>query len=337
MKKENEVILLDHGSGGHRSDHLIKSHILAAIGNPILDKLGDGAVFDVNNSKLAFTTDSFVVDPIFFPGGSIGDLSVNGTVNDLSMCGATPLFLSCALVIEEGFPIKDLDRIMNDMARAAENADVKIITGDTKVVPKGAADKIFITTSGIGIIEGTPFDIGSIKPGDRIIVSGSIADHGTAILASRENLDIPAAITSDCAPLNHLVKIMLETGSKVRLLRDPTRGGLATILNEIAQNSGLSIRINESSILVKKEVSAFCGILGIDPLYVANEGKLVAVVPEKDAEALVSIMRTHELGKDASVIGEVLSQENSNVIMKTRIGGERIIPMLTGEPLPRIC
>lgn len=342
MKKRDKVILMDHGSGGYRSNQLIRDHILPVLGNPLLDRLGDGAVFDLpvidgHGTRLAFTTDSYVVDPIFFPGGSIGSLSVNGTVNDLAMCGAKPLYLSSAFIIEEGFPISDLDLIINDMSKAAERSKVKIVTGDTKVVAKGAADKIFITTSGVGVISGNPFSRLSMEPGDKILVNGTIADHGIAIMASRGNMALPASISSDTAPLCHLVETMIKSRAEIRLLRDPTRGGLATILNEIAENAGASIRVDEEAIPVRKEVSAMCSLLGIDPLYVANEGKLVAVVAEKDAEKLVALMRNHEMGQNASIIGEVTQPGLSKVIMKTRIGGERIIPMLTGEQLPRIC
>jgi len=337
MEKQNKVIMMDHGSGGYRSDQLIREHILPVLGNSVLDRLGDGAVLTVQGARLAFTTDSYVVDPIFFPGGSIGDLAVNGTVNDLSMCGAVPLYLSCALIMEEGFPLADLDKILRDMATAAARAKVQVVTGDTKVVARGAADKIFITTSGIGSITGSPFDTRGIEPGDKIIVSGTMADHGIAILTQRENMMVSADIESDTAPLNHLVERMMGCNAAIKLLRDPTRGGLATILNEIATNSGLSIRVDESKIPVKKEVTAMCALLGIDPLYVANEGKLVAVVAGKDAEALVAEMRNHELGRNAVVVGEVVAQGLSCVTMRTRIGGDRIIPMLTGEQLPRIC
>ncbi len=328
---------MDHGSGGYRSNQLIQDRILPAIGNPILDRLGDGAVVDVCGTRIAFSTDSYVVDPIFFPGGSIGDLAVNGTVNDLSMCGATPLYLSCALIMEEGFPLSDLDRILGDMARAAKRANVQIVTGDTKVVARGAADKIFITTSGIGSVSGQPFDPRGIEPGDRIIVSGTIADHGIAILTQREGMMVAADIVSDSAPLNRLVQRMIESGAKIKMLRDPTRGGLATILNEIAVDSKTSIRVDESAICVKKEVAAVCDLFGVDPLYVANEGKLVAVVSEKDAEALIQVMRDDELGQNAAIIGAVLPLGLTGVFMNTRIGGERILPMLTGEQLPRIC
>ena len=328
---------MDHGSGGFRSDQLIREHILPVLGNSVLDRLGDGAVLSVQGVRLAFTTDSYVVDPIFFPGGSIGDLAVNGTVNDLSMCGAVPLYLSCALIMEEGFPLTDLDRILRDMATAAARANVQIVTGDTKVVARGAADKIFITTSGIGTITGSPFDKSGIEPGDKIIVSGTMADHGIAILTQRENMMVSADIESDTAPLNDLVARMMGSHASIKLLRDPTRGGLATILNEIATNSGMSIRVDETQIPVKKDVTAMCTLLGIDPLYVANEGKLVAVVAGKDADALVKEMRNHELGGNASVIGEVVAPGLSTVTMRTRIGGDRIIPMLTGEQLPRIC
>ncbi len=337
MNIQDNVIMMDHGSGGLTSDRLIRDRILPVLGNPLLDKLGDGAVFDVAGSRLAFTTDGYVVDPIFFPGGSIGDLAVFGTVNDLSMCGAKPLYLSCALIMEEGFPLSDLDRILSDMAGAAKRAGVAIVTGDTKVVAKGAADKIFITTSGIGLVNGTPFDGRSIVPGDKIIVSGTLADHGCAILAARENLVISDGLVSDTAPLNHLTAAMFESGAAVKLLRDPTRGGLATILNEIAENTQLGVRVHEAAVPVRNEVTAFCGILGIDPLYVANEGKLVAVVSADDAEKLVKTMRNHDLGRDAAVIGEVTPAGLAPVTLVTRIGGERIIPMLTGEQLPRIC
>jgi len=337
MDKQNKVIMMDHGSGGFRSDQLIREHILPVLGNSVLDRLGDGAVLSVQGVRLAFTTDSYVVDPIFFPGGSIGDLAVNGTVNDLSMCGAVPLYLSCALIMEEGFPLTDLDRILRDMATAAARANVQIVTGDTKVVARGAADKIFITTSGIGTITGSPFDKSGIEPGDKIIVSGTMADHGIAILTQRENMMVSADIESDTAPLNDLVARMMGSHASIKLLRDPTRGGLATILNEIATNSGMSIRVDETQIPVKKDVTAMCTLLGIDPLYVANEGKLVAVVAGKDADALVKEMRNHELGGNASVIGEVVAPGLSTVTMRTRIGGDRIIPMLTGEQLPRIC
>jgi hydrogenase expression/formation protein HypE len=339
MKKSDtdSVILMDHGSGGYKTDRLIRDRIVPVIGNSILEKLGDGAVFQVNGQKLAFTTDSYVVDPLFFPGGSIGCLSVYGTVNDLAMCGATPLYLSCALIMEEGFPMGGLERILKDMARAAEGAGVLIVTGDTKVVARGAADKIFITTSGVGAIAGTPFDTAAVEPGDRIVASGTLGDHGAAIMAARDNITVSDTIKSDTAPLNGLVERMLDACSGIKLLRDPTRGGLATILNEIAGNSAVSIRVDESAVPVKKEVSALCGLLGIDPLYVANEGKLVAVVRGNDAESLVKEMRKHEFGKDAAVIGEVVEPGLAAVVMKTRIGGQRIVPMLTGEQLPRIC
>lgn len=342
LEKLDKVIHMDHGSGGYRSARLIKDHILPVLGNPLLDMLGDGAVFDIDRIRLAFTTDSFVVEPVFFHGGSIGDLAVNGTVNDLAMCGAKPLYLSSSIIIEEGFPISDLDRILADMAGAAERAGVCIVTGDTKVVPRGAADKIFITTSGIGVIKGDPFAGQCMKTGDRIIISGTIADHGAAVMSEREKLAVSPAISSDTAPLNHLVKIMLESGAAVRLLRDPTRGGIATILNEIAEKSGMTIVIQEQLVPIRKEVASLCGIIGIDPLYVANEGKLVAVVAEEDADRLVSLMRENESGKDAAIIGEVTMPGLSGlvlsgVVMKTRIGGERVIPMLTGEQLPRIC
>lgn len=337
MKTRDTLITMDHGSGGKQSDRLIRDRILPSIGNPLLNRLGDGAVFAIDGVRLAFSTDAYVVDPIFFPGGSIGRLAVCGTVNDLSMCAATPLYLSSSLIIEEGFPLSDLDRILEDMAEAAKQAGVTIVTGDTKVVPKGVADRIFITTSGIGVIRGVSLTETTITPGDRIIVSGTVADHGMAILSARENMGVSSAIVSDTAPLNHLVATMFESGADIKFLRDPTRGGLATVLHEMAHDAGTGVTLHESAIPMTPAVSALCSLLGFDPLYVANEGKLVAVVAEKDADRLVRIMRDQDVGRDAAIIGEVISPGPAAVTLRTTIGGERIVPWLSGEQLPRIC
>lgn len=333
-----DKILLDHGSGGQLSDKLIKDLILPAFDNSVLDSLGDGAVLKIGGAKLAFSTDSYVVDPLFFPGGSIGDLAVNGTVNDISMCGAEPLYLSAGLIIEEGFSVETLGKIIDDMARAAKKAGILIVTGDTKVVQKGAADKIFINTSGVGVISHDKDISGlSVQPGDKIIVSGTIADHGMTILTQREGLQFESEIQSDSAPLNGMVKKMLEVSDNIHALRDPTRGGVGTVLNEIAEQSNTGITIFEETIPVTNQVSGICELLGFDPLYVANEGKLIAFVSAEDASKVLEIIKADEFGKDACIIGEVTDEHPGKVHMKTRIGGERIVHMLSGEQLPRIC
>lgn len=333
-----DKILLDHGSGGQLSDNLIKELMLPAFNNSVLNSLGDGAVFNIEGAKLAFSTDSYVVDPLFFPGGSIGDLAVNGTVNDISMCGAEPLYLSAGLIIEEGFSVDDLEKIIHDMAKAAQKAGVKIVTGDTKVVQKGAVDKIFINTSGVGaIFYKGDISGASAKPGDKIIVSGTIADHGMTILTQREGLKFESEIKSDSAPLNTMVKKMLEVSDNIHVLRDPTRGGVGTVLNEIAEQSQAGIDIFEEAIPVANQISGICELLGFDPLYVANEGKLIAVVSADDAPAVLETLQADEFGKDACMIGEVTGEHPGKVHMKTRIGGERIVHMLSGEQLPRIC
>lgn len=333
-----DKILLDHGSGGKASETLVRELMLPAFNNPILDKLDDGASFDINGTHLAFSTDSYVVDPIFFPGGNIGDLAVNGTINDIAMCGAVPLYLSAGLIIEEGFLVSELEIILNTMSEAAKKAGVKIVTGDTKVVPKGAVDKIFINTSGIGII---PQDIcvsgSNARPGDQIILSGTIADHGITIMTQREELSFDAPVSSDTAPLNHMVKNMLSACQDIHVLRDPTRGGIGTSLNEIAVQSGVGIKINEKNIPVKKEVAGMCEILGFDPVYIANEGKLLAFVSTEYANKVLEVIRQDNAGKDACIIGEVISDNPGKVILETSIGGKRILDMLTGEQLPRIC
>jgi hydrogenase expression/formation protein HypE len=336
--KKNDKILLDHGSGGKISHTMIAEMMLPAFDNPILSQLNDGAEIKIGDERLAFSTDSYVVDPIFFPGGNIGDLAVNGTVNDLAMCGAVPLFLSVGLIIEEGFPAADLKMILRQMGVAAQKAGVLVVTGDTKVVPKGAADKIFINTSGIGRIpEGVEISGHRARPGDKILLSGTLADHGIAVLTSREGMRFDSPVVSDTAALNHLVHRMLAVDRDIHVLRDPTRGGLGTTLNEIAGQSRVGIHIAEDRIPIKPDVAALCELLGFDPLYIANEGKLIASVSPDHADAVLAVLRADALGKDACIIGEVVLEPAGRVILKTRIGGTRIVDMLTGEQLPRIC
>jgi hydrogenase expression/formation protein HypE len=333
-----DKILLDHGSGGKMSHRLVADLMLPIFDNPMLKALHDGATLTMDGMRLAFSTDSYVVDPIFFPGGSIGDLAVNGTINDVAMCGAVPMYLSVGLIIEEGFPLGDLEKILHDMNQAAEKAGVKVVTGDTKVVPKGAADKIFINTSGIGIIP-DEVDISgqNARPGDIIILSGTIADHGMTVLTQREGLAFDSPIKSDTAPLNHMVSRMLSNCKAIHVLRDPTRGGLGTALNEIAGQSNVGIRIHEEKIPLKNETADICELLGFDPLYVANEGKLIAIVDAGCATEVLRAIKEDDYGKDAGIIGEVVSDHCGKVVMRTRIGGSRIIDMLTGSQLPRIC
>jgi len=334
----DKKILLDHGSGGKMTNALIADLLLPTFDNPALSAQDDGAILQIDAKKLAFSTDSFVVDPIFFPGGNIGDLAVNGTVNDIAMCGASPLYLSAGLIIEEGFPVKDLKKILTAMKVAADTANVKIVTGDTKVVATGAADKIFINTSGIGVISDQVNISGrNAKPGDKIIVSGTIADHGIAVMIRRENLSFESSVTSDTASLNHMVKRMLIFREGLHVLRDPTRGGVGTALNEIAGQSKVGIEIFENKIPVNDEVSGICEFLGFDPLYVANEGKLVAFVAPEIAEPVLKSIQEDQFGHNACIIGEVVADHPGQVFLKTRIGGSRIVDMLTGEQLPRIC
>jgi hydrogenase expression/formation protein HypE len=335
---KSEKILLDHGSGGKISHSLTKDIMLPVFDNPMLSKLNDGAILNIGGKKFAFSTDTYVVDPIFFPGGDIGELAVYGTVNDIAMCGGSPLYLSAGLIIEEGFPLSDLKIIINSMGNAAIKAGVKIVTGDTKVVPKGAADKIFINTSGIGVIPDN-IDVGCEKalPGDKIILSGTIADHGITVLTQREGMKFTSSVRSDTAPLNHMVEKILSSGGKIHVLRDPTRGGVGTSLNEIAEKSECGIKIFESRIPVKNEVRGICELLGFDPLYIANEGKLLAFVSPEDADRVLSTVRADEFGQDACIIGEVVSGHPGKVFLETLIGGTRMVDMLTGEQLPRIC
>jgi hydrogenase expression/formation protein HypE len=333
-----EKILLDHGSGGKIAHRLTADLLLPAFDNPALARLDDGAMLNVAGGRIAFSTDTYVVDPIFFPGGCIGDLAVNGTVNDVAMCGAKPLYLSVGMIIEEGFPMADLERVVAQMSRAAAAAEVTVVTGDTKVVPKGAADKIFINTAGIGMIpEAVNVSGSNARPGDAVILSGTMADHGMTILTQRQGLSFESDIRSDSAPLNHMVADMLATGCDVHVLRDPTRGGVGTTLNEIAAASRAGIRIHEANLPVRPAVAGICDLLGFDPLYVANEGKLLAFIPAQQADAVLAVMRRSPYGREACVIGEVVDDHPGRVYMRTRIGGERIVDMLTGEQLPRIC
>ncbi len=335
---QDDVVLLAHGSGGTMSRDLVEKRLLPGIANSILSRLDDSALVEASG-RLAFTTDSYTVDPLFFPGGDIGRLAVCGTVNDLAMVGATPLYLSLALIIEEGLPFGILDRVMRSVRDTCAEAHVSIVTGDTKVVNRGKADKLFINTAGIGVVpEGLNISGSRARPGDRILLSGVIAEHGVAIMSSREGLSFSSEIRSDCAPLNEMVGAILEAaGESIHSLRDPTRGGLATTLNELANQSGTSFLIEESSIPVSDDVRAACEMLGLDPLYVANEGKLVAVVDPEGAEMVLSTLRSHPLGLHAAIIGEVVEGKPGRVMMRTRIGPTRLIGMLTGELLPRIC
>lgn len=342
-KLRGDTITLSHGSGGRAMRDLIDDVFVGAFDNPALAPLEDQARFALTDlarggDRLAFTTDSFVVDPLFFAGGDIGKLAVNGTVNDLAVCGARPLYLSCSMIIEEGFSASELRRIAASMRTAAESAGVTIVTGDTKVVNRGAADKLFINTAGIGVIPAN-VDIAATRarPGDRVLVNGHIGDHGVAILAAREDLALEVPIQSDTQSLADLVQSLLAACPEVHCLRDATRGGLATVLNEFADTAGVCIQIDEAAIPVREAVRGVSEILGLDPLYYANEGVLVAVVPAGHAEAALAAMRAHPAGVDAALIGEVTEGPAGAVIMDTGFGGERIVDMMVGEQLPRIC
>jgi hydrogenase expression/formation protein HypE len=331
-------VLLAHGGGGRLTQEMVQKFFLAQFRNEFLEPLHDGAVFSVDGARLAFSTDSYVVSPIFFPGGDIGELAVNGTVNDLAMCGARPLYLSVAFIIEEGLPMEDLWRIVLSMEEAAKRAGVMLVTGDTKVVDRGKGDKIFVNTSGVGVVaEGIDVSSKRAAPGDQIILSGAIAVHGIAIMSVREGLEFETRIESDTAPLNELVQAILRAGKHIHVLRDPTRGGVASALNEIAQSSNVGIAISEARIPLTEEVRGACEILGLDPLYVANEGKLLAFVPPDETSNVLEAMRVHPSGRDAVIIGEVTDQHAGTVVMRSRIGGSRVVDMLSGEQLPRIC
>jgi len=330
-----EIITLDYGSGGKKTSRLIEKMIVPALDNPALAALGDGAVIEGAGS-LAFSTDSFVVDPIFFPGGDIGKLSVCGTVNDIAMCGAEPKYLSCSFIIEEGMPLSDLEKIVDSIRSQCEKCGVTVVTGDTKVVEKGRGDKIYINTAGIGFVKYPGLDPGNIKAGDAVIVSGTVGDHGTAVMMARSGM-MQGNLKSDCAALNVLCERILAASENVRVLRDPTRGGLATTLNEFVENSELGIEIEEKLIPVKPSVQAACDMLGLDPMYCANEGKLICIVPMEDADKVLEAMHSTEEGRDAAIIGTVTDAYPGKLVMETVYGGRRVLQKLTGAQLPRIC
>ena len=333
----DDRILLAHGSGGKLSHELVEKKFLPFLSNPALNTLDDSAIFEASG-RLAFTTDGYVVNPIFFPGGDIGKLAVCGTVNDLAMSGAKPLHLSLSAIIEEGLLLSELEQIVQSIKKSAEEAAVNIIAGDTKVVNRGQADKLFITTSGVGIIPpGVDISGANGRVGDKVLLSGTIGDHGIAVMSQREGLRFSMALESDCAPLNKLVSQMLEVSSRIHCLRDPTRGGLATTLNELAQQSKVGITLDEAKIPVKDDVRAACELLGLDPLYVANEGKLVAIIHPTDADRVLTQMKRNNYGRDAAIIGEVTDEHPGKVVMRTKLGPSRIVDMLSGELLPRIC
>ncbi len=335
---EYPVITMAHGSGGRLSHQLIDKMFVPTFDSAELSAGHDGAVFPAGSGYLAFTTDSFVVKPIFFPGGNIGDLAVNGTVNDIACCGATPEYLSVGMILEEGLPMEDLWKIVLSMKEAADKAGVKIVTGDTKVVDHGSGDKIFINTTGVGKVrEGVRIDPSNCKPGDVVILSGYIGDHGVAIMSAREGLKFQTSIESDSAPLNGLVEAILDASTDISVLRDPTRGGVATTLNEISRSAGVGIVLDEKLIPVRSEVQGACEVLGLDPLYIANEGKLLVIVPEKQSANVLDAMRKHPYGTHSAIIGKLSEKHPSVVRMTTSIGSSRIIDMLTGEQLPRIC
>ena len=331
----DEIITLDYGSGGKKTSRLIENMIVPAFNNAALSELGDGAILP-GAEKLVFSTDSFVVDPVFFPGGDIGKLSVCGTVNDLSVCGAEPKFLSCAFIIEEGMAVSELEKIVDSLRRQCEKTGVQVVTGDTKVVEKGRGDKIYINTAGIGYLKYPGLSPKNIQPGDAVIVSGTVGDHGTAVMLARSGM-MQGDIRSDCAALNGLCDTILRLDAGVRVLRDPTRGGVATTLNEFVEGTDLGIVIEEKLIPVRPPVQAACDMLGLDPLYCANEGKLLAVVPAENAEKVLEAMHATEEGKDAAVIGTVTDQYPGKLVMDTAFGGKRVLQKLTGAQLPRIC
>jgi hydrogenase expression/formation protein HypE len=342
-KVRDTHINLSHGSGGKAMRDLIADIFVKSFDNPILSQLEDQATFDLANlsqygNRLAFTTDSYVVDPLFFPGSDIGELAINGTINDLAVSGAKPLYLTCSVILEEGLPVETLRRVVASMQKAAQKAGVQIVTGDTKVVNRGCADKLFINTTGIGIIPPN-IDISprNIQPGDVVIINGEIGNHGTAILIARGELALETDIESDCQPLHELVAEIIKVCPQIHAMRDATRGGLATVLNEFALTANVGIRINENAIPIREEVNGVCEILGLEPLYLANEGKLVIISPPEKADLILATMQNHPTGKQASIIGEIIPTPPGIVLLKTAFGAERIIDMLVGDQLPRIC
>ncbi len=338
MTLKTHQIELAHGSGGLLTHELVEQLFKHHFSNSYLDLLSDAAVLPEQRGRLALTTDSYVIRPIFFPGGDIGKLAICGTVNDLSMVGARPSFITAGFILEEGISYSDLERIVSSMAKTADQAGVKIVAGDTKVVERGSADKIFINTAGMGRIpEEVNLASTNVRPGDKILVSGSIGDHGMAVLCQREGLEFSTTLTSDCAPLNGLVQAMLDRHRTIRVMRDPTRGGLATSLIELARESGFGFEINETSVPVREGVRAACELLGLDPFYVANEGKLIAIVSSEEAETVLMSLQSHLLGKDARLIGQVVRTHPGRVILRTILGVTRVMQMLVAEQLPRIC
>lgn len=333
-----DSILLGHGSGGRMSGDLLQNILLPALRNPILERLDDQAVLDVHGSRIAFTTDSYVVKPLFFPGGDIGTLAVNGTVNDLAMGGAEPLYLSLALILEEGFPFDTLRRVMESIRVSAASAGVVVVTGDTKVVEQGSGDGLFVNTSGIGKVPpGVDLSANRARPGDRVLLSGTIGDHGIAILSQREGLEFANTVSSDTAALHTLVAAMLQASSEIRCLRDPTRGGVSSSLNEIAARSHVGIELVGDAIPIREDVRGACEILGLDPLYVANEGKLLAIVAPQAAPAVLAAMRQHPLGENAQMIGSVTDSHPGMVTLRAWLGTSRVVDLFSGEQLPRIC
>ena len=336
-KVKEERITLAHGAGGKATHTLIEAIFLDAFRNPLLEPLDDAASFTVDGARLAMTTDSFVVSPLFFPGGDIGDLAVNGTVNDLAVSGAHPLYLSCGMILEEGFPVADLERIVESMRAAAAAAGVQIVTGDTKVVQRGKADGCYINTAGVGVLRRTDLGVDRVRPGDVVLVSGPIGEHGVTVMLARGELDIEADVESDTAPVHDLVAELMAAAPGLRVMRDATRGGVATILNEVARGAGVAVVVDEDKVPVGPEVRGASELLGIDPLYVACEGRIVAVVDRADADAALTALRGHPLGRGAAIIGRVKDDPPGLVLLNTTFGGTRICDLLVGDPLPRIC
>jgi len=338
LNTKDGLVDMTHGSGGRAMAQLIEQLFVKHLDNDLLRQGNDQAAFDMSAGRMVMSTDGHVISPLFFPGGDIGSLSVHGTVNDVAMSGAKPLYLAAGFILEEGLPLADLEQIVISMAQAATAAGVPVVTGDTKVVERGKGDGVFITTTGVGVVaDGVDISGDRAQPGDVILISGSLGDHGVAIMSSRENLEFETSIESDSAALHTLVADMVAVAPSIHCLRDPTRGGLATTLNELARQSSVGMKLRESAIPIKPQVKAACELLGLDPLYVANEGKLICICPQEDAQKLLEIMQTHPLGKDASIIGEVIEDQNSMVQMDTSFGGSRIVDWLVGEQLPRIC
>ena len=337
-KLRDDVVTLAHGSGGKATRALVEAVFVEALHNALLAPLADSAVLEAQAGRVAFTTDSYVVKPLFFPGGDIGELAVNGTVNDLAVAGARPLALAAGFVIEEGFAIADLRRIAGSMARAASRAGVPVAAGDTKVVERGKADGLYVTTSGVGVLSAdVALGAERVRPGDRVLVSGTIGDHGTAVMIARGELELEVELVSDTAPVHELAQSLLELGDGLRWMRDPTRGGLATALNELAEQAGVAVVLEESALPIRAAVVGTCEILGIDPVYVASEGRLIAVVAEDAADTALGLLRAHPIGSDAAVVGELRAEPEGLVLMDTAFGGSRIVDMLVGDPLPRIC